>query len=133
MANSNQNGSGTNTSSPIRDSMRAEIFGRKRKTKEIEAFGHKMEIRQPTLGGLMDARDQSPTKESLIRSLIDSAYIPGTGEKVFEEEDKDALMTIPWGPDFEPIANALTELTGVDFKEPSSDSEKTDGSTQSTD
>lgn len=129
----NTNGAGTNMASQTRDAIRAEMFGRQRKVKEVEAFGHKIEIRQPTMGGLMDARDQPSTKESFVRSLIDSAHIPVTGEKLFDETDKDSLIAIPWGPDFEPIAEALAELTGVDFKQPSSNSEKTDTSSQSTD
>jgi hypothetical protein len=129
----NSNGTGANMTSPTRDAVRASMFGRQRKSRKVEAFGHEIELRQPTMGGLMDARDQPTTKESLVRSLIDCAYIPVTGEKLFDEEDKESLMSIPWGPDFGPIADALAELTGVDFKQPSSDSEKTDGSTQSTD
>lgn len=99
-----------------RDELRAKLLATKRpKTIPVEFFGEKIELRQPTLGDILRARDNTDTKSAVVDILVSYAYIPGTDEKIFESGDGDALLEMPFGGDFIAVTKALETLTAVNF------------------
>jgi hypothetical protein len=111
--------------------LRQKIFSSertKRQARTVDFFDTKIEIRQPTLGSLLTAKDLGNSRDMVVRSLIDCAFDPGTGQKVFQESDFEAIKELPWTSEFEIVSGVLNELTGLDFKEPSSSSNRTPSS-----
>jgi len=100
-----------------RDELRAAIFANtKPKTLEVEFFGQKLELRQPTVGEVEELqRDESDRKHTAINTLIRYAYVPGTEEKAFDDADIEALRALPWGKDFTNVVTSIAELTGIDI------------------
>jgi hypothetical protein len=104
------------TEKPNRNDVRAKIFAaKKNKSKEVEFFGAVIELRQPTLGDILSARDSDNRQSAVIETLVNYAYIPGTDEKVFEMADAEAFKKMPFGADFIRVSNALEELSEVNF------------------
>ncbi len=106
---------------PTRDDIRAAILGRehKPKSKVIEFFGQQVELRQGTLGDILEARESEDRQGAVIRVLTERAFIPNTDIRIFETADADVLKKLPFGPDFIRVSNALDELTDVNFQEQS--------------
>lgn len=99
-----------------RDTIRGKIFASKEFDKRIvDFFGEKIELRQPSLGLVLQVQDEEDRKSAVIDTLVKYAYVPGTDEKVFESGDEDSLLALPFGPDFIRVSNALEELTKVNF------------------
>jgi hypothetical protein len=99
-----------------RDQVRAQIFASKTvKKKLVDFFGVKIEIRQPQLADILQARKEGE-QSGVIGILVDHAYVPNTDQKIFEPTDKDALLQMPFGGDFLEVSNALEELTNVNFQ-----------------
>jgi hypothetical protein len=130
MANGSGNGSMANLEEGV-SPLRQKIFSSektKRQARTVDFFDTKIEIRQPTLGSLLTAKDLGNSRDAVVRSLIDCAFDPATGQKVFQESDFEAIKDLPWSKDFENISEVLNELTGLDFKKPSSSSSETPSS-----
>lgn len=118
-------------SNATRDAIRAKVFAYKPLKKVvINIFGADIELRQPTLGSIMDARDAENTNAGVIDTLIQYAYIPGTDEKVFEDTDAEAFKQLPADTWIQTVADALTKLSDVNFTNTENASEKTTGSSQ---
>ncbi len=99
-----------------RDTIRGKIFASKEFSKRtVEFFGEKIELRQPSLGLILQVQDEEDRKSAVIDTLIKYAYVPETDEKVFEDGDEASLLALPFGPDFIRVSNALEELTQVNF------------------
>lgn len=121
----------TTTANSIRDSIRAKVFAHKPLKKVIiTIFGAEIELRQPTLGSIMEARDAENANAGVIDTLVQYAYVPGTDEKVFEESDADAFKELPADTWIQTVADALQKLSDVNFTGTENDSEKTTGSSQ---
>src|SRR6516165_9567080 len=107
-----------------RDRIRAELLKtRPVKSKVIEFFGQQIEIKQLTLGAVIDARTMFDDQQgALINILLRYAYVPGTEELLFEDTDGDSLRALPFGGDFVSLTNAITELTNLTFPTPGGDS-----------
>jgi len=119
--------------SELRDTLRAKLLAtRKPATKEIEFLGETIELRQMTVGAVMAsaAETEDSKQESLIKALIQFAYVPGTDEPLFEEADKDALMLQPWDKSFTDLMNAMTEMTSINFTDKKNDSSEISSSSQ---
>lgn len=113
-----------------RDRIRAELLKtRPVKSKIIDFFGQQIEIKQLTLGAVIDARTQlDDTQGALIGILLKYAYVPGTEELLFEDTDADSLRALPFGGDFINLTNAITELTNLTFPTPGGDSKAKESS-----
>lgn len=97
-----------------RDAIRAKIFSTKPKTELIENFyGVTIELRQPSLEVALEVRN-TEEKAYLYQMLVDYAYIPGTQEKLFTEEDIAALKQLPFGDDMTTLMGAVNRLLGID-------------------
>lgn len=106
-----------------RDELRAKVLATKLpKTKLVTFFGAEIELRQPKLRDILKAQENPDRQASVIQTLVQYAYVPGTDERLFEETDEEALKEQPFGEDFVAISQALAELTQVNFldKKPSS-------------
>lgn len=105
---------------PSRDALRAATFNsnnKRPKSKIVKFFGNDIELRQGTLEQLFQ---EKPDKQSaIIDFLCNNSYVPGTDERLFEEADAAQFMSMPFGEDFVRVTNALQELTGVNFTQPS--------------
>jgi hypothetical protein len=113
-----------------RDRIRAELLkSRPVKSKVIEFFGQQIEIKQLTLGAVINARTELEDQQgALISILLKYAYVPGTEELLFEDTDADSLKALPFGGDFVSLTNAITELTNLTFPTPGGDSKSTESS-----
>ena len=111
-----------------RDQTRATIFANaKPKSVVVEFFGTEIELRQPTLGAVLDLRsvrqaaadEGKPidTKEAAVDNMLRYCYVPGTNEPVFEEADRDSLLRLPFGEDYTRITRALQDITGIKVTE----------------
>jgi hypothetical protein len=121
MANGNGNGNGA---TPIEQNkaVRAAIFAHpntKQRTSVIEFFGQQVEIRQATLGSIMEAQTQAKLldnpKAGLALAIIQNVYTPGTDDLVFEPGDVDSLLAMPFGEDMMRMSDAIGKMTSVDF------------------
>lgn len=111
-----------------RDQIRAAVLGtpHKPRSKIITFFDSKIEIRQGTLGDIIQANDTEDRKAAIIRILIERAFVPGTNINVFEDADEQVLLNLPFGKDFIEVNRAIEEISEVNFL----DRGPTSGSTQ---
>ena len=102
---------------PTRDELRAILIGStpKGKSKLVEVFGVKLELRQPTLAAIMKTRDVEDTAQRAVDMIIEYAFVPGTEEHVFEDTDSEFILRWPFGEDLTKINAAIGELTGIDI------------------
>jgi hypothetical protein len=112
--------------SEARDRLRAEILKtRKPTSKIITFFGQQIEIKQLTLGAVLDAKTETDNQAAMVNILLKYAYVPGTPELVFEDGDADSLKALPFGGDFVGLTAAITELTNLSFPTPGDGSNST--------
>lgn len=104
-----------------RDEIRSRIFGAKPKSEIIEDFfGTTLELRQPTLQVALENRNTSE-QDRVYLMLVDYSFVPGTNDKVFEEEDIDNLRTLPFGAEFQSLIGKVNSLLGIDPAEVAAD------------
>lgn len=99
--------------SDVRDKLRSAILegdNSKPATKTITLFGNDVEIRQPSIGTVIDDADKV---KNIADILMQYCYVPGTDEKLFDDADRDSLLAMPWGPEFLKAQQAINELAGV--------------------
>lgn len=115
-------------SSDTRDQLRARIFSadnRKFRSEVVEFFGMEVEVRQPSLGQILNAQNMDDRREAIIKIIIDYCYVPGTNERVFEAADRDSLMALPFGEDILRVNEAITRMTQIDVAGERKNSEST--------
>lgn len=100
-----------------RDDLRAGLLGKAPapRTKIMPLFGMEIELRQPTLSAILDAQDIVDTKIRTANMIIEYAYVPGTGEQIFDMADQDVILNWPFGEELVNIQVAIAELSGVDI------------------
>lgn len=105
------------TSSPERDALRAAAFAADAATdsKVVEFRGQRFEIRAPSLA-LQEriAKMESGARQS-VATVLECTFVPGSGEKVFEAADQEALLNLPVTPGglFATLGKAITALVAV--------------------
>ena len=98
-----------------RDALRGRLMGAKKfKSETLDLFGESVEIRQPTVGQILDATEYDDQKKALVNILVNYCYIPGTQERIFEPTDEAAIMEWPVGDWFSEINAAIQRLTTID-------------------
>ena len=102
-----------------RQAIRDQLLGHapKPKTKIMTLFGVDIELRQPTLGGILESQELESGKARATSMIIGYAYVPGTHELIFEDADNDMILNWPFDDDLTQIQLAIAELTGVDIAE----------------
>ena len=126
------------TKMSLRDQIRGNTLGQKKNFKTVPATvnGSEVELRQPTIKerSALRKRCMSVDEEGkpdldvfefLIWAVIGYTYVPGTDEKVFSEEDYEALIELPAGGWFDELSEKAADLTNVDAKKSDKDSSKT--------
>ena len=105
----------SDTSNKTRDQLRSQIFSAaKPASKTFTFFGAEIELRQPTMGVIMEAQKIEDRARAAALMVVRYAYVPGTEEKVFDEADVDTILSMPFGKDLRTLNETITELTGVD-------------------
>lgn len=100
-----------------RDDIRSRIFNTKQlKSKEVNFFGVKIELRQPSIAQALTKHAGDEEKIAIIYNLIDCAFVPGTNTKVFTAEDYDSLIALPFGSEFLEVTQGIGELTGSNLR-----------------
>jgi len=101
-----------------RDQLRSGLLGNniKAKSKVITVFGFEMELKQPTFGDIMDARQIEDTKVQAAHLIINYAYIPGTNERIFEEGDMDAILGWPFSADLMLLQQTIGDLSSLNVE-----------------
>lgn len=95
-----------------RDRIRGAVFGAKPKSEVFTFFGEQVEIRQPSLGIILEQR-QASSDEQTFNMLLNYTFVPGTVEKVFEQADIDALRNVPFGEDMNNFTTKMQKLLGL--------------------
>ncbi len=101
-----------------RDELRGRLLGTKAKPKSelVTLFGEEIELRQPSFGSMLDAREIADTKTRTIEMIVQYAYVPGTDDQVFEDTDRDAILGWPFGEDILEVQNVIARLSGIDIE-----------------
>lgn len=101
-----------------REAIRTAIFTSKPKSKKLEVFGVEIELRQPSLGVILN--NQNVSAEDRPRAVADMlirfAYVPDSSIRVFEDVDVDGILGLPFGSEMQKIQEAINELTDVAAK-----------------
>ena len=95
----------------VRDALRAKVFGQKKVLKIVALDdGLEVEVRQITVGQMIDATKIEDIKVRMAIMVIQSCFIPGTDEPLFEPEDQDALMEMPAGGYWQKLMDAANTM-----------------------
>lgn len=109
-----------------RDELRAQLFKQhKPKTALVEIYGAIVELHQPTIGEVLDIKDQNDPKKAMMLVLTKYCCVPGTDEIVFEDTDVDMIMKWPMDTWFTNLHAAFEKLTDISLP----DKEKNLGAT----
>ena len=108
-----------------RADIRNKILSAKAETRVLDFFGTRIEIRQPSLGTVMEMRKGS-LEDASAQMLIQYTFVPekdengnpnpDAGQRVFEPADAEAILELPFGPDMNKFTDTVNELMGVDAK-----------------
>ncbi len=102
------------TRNELRDALLGSVP--KPESKVIEMFGVDIELRQPSLGAIMKARETGDQATRAVEMIIEYAFVPGTDDHVFDAADSDVIKNWPFGKDLARLNDAVAELTGVDIE-----------------
>lgn len=121
----------------LRDNIRSKIFSSDIfKREEIEAFGVTIEIRQTSLGRVLELQEklEEDRKIAIGLSFIEFCFVPGTDDRIFDEGDMALVLGLPFGEDFQTVQTAINKMMGVsdkDVKEAAGNSPETSDDTMS--
>ncbi len=101
--------------SQTRQEMRDALLGNKHlaKSEIVTLYGVRLELRQPTLGAILDGQDIEDSKARSIDMIIRFACVPGTHERVFEDGDRELILNWPFGDDLVLLQQTITKLSGL--------------------
>jgi hypothetical protein len=95
-----------------RDQMRDMIFGAEPESEIIDFFNVRLELRQPPMSTMLEARQGAP-QNALLMMLVNYAYVPGTDEHVFDDGDIEMLKGLPLSPSTQRALEACNKLMGI--------------------
>lgn len=100
-----------------RKQMRDQLLGHAPKPvrKALILWGIEVDFVQPTLEAILKGQAELSVKDRSIDMIIGYACVPGTDERVFEEADKELIMTWPFNEDVMNMQIAIADLTGVNI------------------
>lgn len=102
--------------STIRGKIRKQVFSTDSfKRESVEAFGTEIEIRQTTLGRVLELQEKlaEDRKRTIGLAFIEFCYAPGTDERLFDDGDLDLILGLPFGEDFQKVQDVINKLMGV--------------------
>lgn len=83
----------------------------------LSLWDTELELRQPTVGEMLEQSQETDQRVMISSFLIRQAYVPGTNELVFSNADQDGIMNWPYGRWVTDITEALRELTDLEIEE----------------
>lgn len=103
------------------------------KSEVVPLNGVDVEVRQSTVKSRSELMKRSTVDGAvefgafLVWGVIYNTYVPGTNEKVFDEQDYDVLMEDPTGGIVDQLGEAISKIMNVseDLKEKAKNSTKT--------
>ncbi len=121
----------------LRDNIRAQVFSTDVfEREEVEAFGTTIEIRQTTLGRVLELQEKlkDDRKVAIGLAFLEFCFVPGTDERLFDDVDLDLVLGLPFGKDFQKVQDVINKLMGVtekDIKDAEGNSDETSDDTTS--
>lgn len=118
-----------------RDALRAKVFSSENtrfKREKLNFKGSELELQQPNLEQVAELWAQPNGTTRAIFALVKLGFIPGTDERLFEDEDFDNLIAMPYGPEMTRLHEILGNFLTGDIKEAEKNSVATPTSTTST-
>jgi hypothetical protein len=97
-----------------RDQIRGAILSAPSEDEVIEVFGVKVEIRAPALEDLLQYRNAGEDDFIMARGIVNNVYVPGTGERVFDDADIQGLMKSRFSKDMRKLSKVVTRVLGGD-------------------
>jgi hypothetical protein len=95
---------------PTRAQLRSKIFSEQRKSQFVTlSDGLQVEVRQTTVGQMLDTIAIEDQKERMVRLMISSCFVPETDEHLFEVGDLDAVMEMPSGGYYQKLLDAINK------------------------
>ncbi len=102
------------TRNEIRDAMLGHTP--KAEVRRVTVFGIDMDLKQASLGEILDAEATDNVKISSVNLIIRYACVPGTNEKLFDDADRTMIENWPFNKDVLQLQEAIAELTGIDIE-----------------
>lgn len=98
-------------SQTARDVLRAKILGDKPKSSIVTLDdGVQIEVRQTTVGSMLDAIGIEDTKARMAQMLVISCFVPGTNDPLFEVTDLELIMGLPSGGYYQKLIDAMNSF-----------------------
>ena len=110
----------------LRQQLRSQILSKRRgKFEVIEFHGATIEVRQPSLGAVLNLQEASDRGIGIARMIVGYCYVPGTDELVFEEHDIPDILKMPMDEGMIALNGAINKMTGVKVEEEIKNSDET--------
>ncbi len=104
----------------VRDGIRSKVFSSDSFEREtVEAFGTTIEIRQTTLGRVLELQEKlkEDRQQAIGLAFIEFCHVPDSGERLFDDTDLELILGLPFGKDFQAVQDVINKLMGVDEEE----------------
>lgn len=104
-------------STEVRNDLRKQLIGTKHVPERtvVKLFGTEIELQQPTLASMLEARQEDSERVRTADMFIRYAFVPGTDERVFEDGDRDTILNWPYTKEILAIQTTIMKLTGIDI------------------
>lgn len=96
-----------------RDELRAAIFGQKAAVFTEKYAGVDIELREPSLGEILDMQLGDDRKVQTANMLINFCFVPGTLDPIFEEADLEGILALPYSADYNTLITRINTMMGV--------------------
>lgn len=107
--------SGNGKDKTSRDLLRTKILGAKIRRQTVDlGDGTMIEVREPTVGQLLDAVGTEDMQHRMAKMLIACCFDPESGQAIFEEADFDTLMSLPSSGAYNKLTSIVTSFMSVD-------------------
>jgi hypothetical protein len=110
----------TSEEQTLRDKVRSQVFSSDVfKRESVEAFGTTIDIRQTTLGRVLELQEKlsEDRKVAIGLAFLEFCYVPGTDTRLFDDADLDMVLGLPFGEDFQKVQDVINKLMGVSDKD----------------
>jgi hypothetical protein len=105
--------------STVRDGLRKKILDEKIRKIIVDLDdGVQVEVRQMSIGQMLDTVNDPDNKKRMANYLISCCFVPGTDDPIFEDSDFDVLMGLPAGGYYQKLMDAINaQLLPMELKE----------------
>lgn len=109
----------SNGQKPDRATLRSGILnaGKDGKKQQINILGYEVEVRQPTVGQVLEMQSSGDQTEIMLTMMVNQTYVPGTDQPVFDDTDKAELRKLPADKWIGEFNDAILELTSLNTED----------------